>query len=35
MKLSAMSLPGAHLSIEEINSLTGILEKEGEERRSV
>ncbi|OWZ79478.1 hypothetical protein C365_01739 [Cryptococcus neoformans Bt85] len=35
MKLSAMSLPGAHLSIEEINSLTGILEKEGEERRQI
>ncbi|KAE8540222.1 hypothetical protein D1P53_004161 [Cryptococcus gattii VGV] len=35
MKLSALSLPGAHLSIEEINNLTDILEKEGEKRRSV
>ncbi|KIR30597.1 hypothetical protein I307_03708 [Cryptococcus deuterogattii 99/473] len=35
MKLSALSLPGAHLSIEEINNLTDVLEKEGEKRRQI
>ncbi|WVO19602.1 uncharacterized protein IAS62_000891 [Cryptococcus decagattii] len=35
MKLSALSLPGAHLSIKEINNLTDVLEKEGEKRRQI
>ncbi|WWD18185.1 hypothetical protein CI109_102634 [Kwoniella shandongensis] len=35
MKVAAMSIPGGHLSTEEVKRLRGVLEEEGEKRRRI